>query len=66
MRLPGEAMIEVRTKDGMAKDCEMRPRSFLALPPDHIHRVRDKSEKEEFVFLVAQAPRHKYDFVGRE
>lgn len=56
--LEGQGLIEL---DG--KDCEMNPHSFLAVPPKDTHRVRNRSETEEFVFLLAQSPRGKYDFV---
>lgn len=44
-------------------------RSFLAVPPNDVHVVRNKNQKqgeEEFVFLIAQSPRQKYDFVADE
>lgn len=63
--LEGEAVIETETKDGVKEDFEMAPGGFLAVGPDDIHRVRNKSREKEFVFLIAQAPRAKYDFVAR-
>lgn len=65
MPLQGEAVIETETKDGTKQDFEMQPGSFLAVGPEDIHRVRNKSETEEFVFFIAQAPRHRYDFVAK-
>lgn len=63
--LSGRAVIETKTKDGEAKEYEMQPGAFLAVPPEEVHRVCNRSEKEgeEFVFLIAQAPRKVYDFV---
>lgn len=63
--LEGEAVIETETKDGVKKDYDMTPGSFLAVGPQDIHRVRNKSKEKEFVFLLAQAPRHQYDFVAK-
>ncbi|KAK3642088.1 hypothetical protein LTR56_010959 [Elasticomyces elasticus] len=62
--LSGEAVIETKTKDGVEKDYEMKPGSFLSVGPGDVHRVRNVSETEEFVFFIAQAPREKYDFVA--
>ena len=64
MPLQGRAVIETKTKDGVEKNYEMEPGSFLAVGPGDVHRVRNASEDEEFVFFIAQAPRGKYDFVG--
>ncbi|PPJ57794.1 hypothetical protein CBER1_00134 [Cercospora berteroae] len=64
MPLSGEAVIETRTKDGVKQDFEMKPGSFLAVGPEGVHRVVNWSEKEEFVFFIAQSPRAKYDFVA--
>jgi len=61
--LEGKAMIETKTKDGQTKDFEMAPGSFLAVAPEDVHRVKNLSKSAEFVFLIAQAPRAKYDFV---
>lgn len=61
--LQGQAMIETRTKSGETKDYPMEVHSFLAVPPEDVHRVRNKSSTDEFVFLIAQSPRSKYDFV---
>ena len=63
--LSGQAVIEVKTKDGEEKNFEMREGTFLAVPPEDVHCVRNKSEDEEFVFLIAQTPRSKYDFVAK-
>lgn len=63
--LEGEAVIETETKDGVKQDFDMVPGAFLAVGPDDIHRVRNKNRDKEFVFLIAQAPRTKYDFVAR-
>lgn len=65
MPLAGEAVIETKTKDGVDGCYEMKSGSFLAVGPEDIHRVRNKSETEEFVFFLAQAPRKKYDFVAK-
>lgn len=65
MPLEGEAVIETETKDGVKKDYEMTPGSFLAVGPEDVHRVRNKSKEQEFVFLIAQAPRGQYDFVPK-
>ena len=59
-------MIETETKDGVKKDYEMMPGSFLAVGPEDVHRVRNKSKEKEFVFLIAQAPRGQYDFVSKD
>jgi quercetin dioxygenase-like cupin family protein len=56
-------MIETTTKDGQTKDFEMSSGSFLAVAPGDVHRVKNLSKSGEFVFLIAQAPRAKYDFV---
>ena len=61
--LEGQAVIETETKDGKKEDFEMKPGTFLAVGPEDVHRVRNKSKSEEFVFLIAQAPRQQYDFV---
>lgn len=63
--LEGEAVIETETKDGLKQAFDMVPGGFLAVGPNDIHRVRNKSQDKEFVFLIAQAPRAKYDFVAR-
>lgn len=63
--LEGEAVIETETKDGVKKDFEMTPGCFLAVGPEDLHRVRNKSKEQEFVFLIAQAPRGKYDFIAK-
>lgn len=63
--LEGEAVIETETKDGVKEDFAMTPGSFLAVGPDDIHRVRNANKDKEFVFLIAQSPRSKYDFVAR-
>ncbi|KPI35532.1 uncharacterized protein AB675_10963 [Cyphellophora attinorum] len=64
MPLEGNAVIETTTKDGVSQDFDMQSGSFLAVGPGDTHRVRNVSEKEEFVFLLAQSPRGKYDFVN--
>lgn len=43
----------------------MNMHSFMAMPPTVIHRVRNNSSEAPFVFLIAQAPRAKYDFIAR-
>ena len=63
--MEGEAIIETETKDGVKKDYEVKPGSFLAVPPEDIHRVRNKSKDKEFVFFIVQSPRHQYDFVAK-
>jgi len=63
--LEGEAVIETETKDGVKEDFEMVPGAFLAVGPNDVHRVRNKSSEREFVFLIAQSPRAKYDFVAQ-
>ena len=63
--LEGEAVIETETKDGVKENYDMTPGSFLAVGPQDIHRVRNKSKEKEFVFLLAQAPRHQYDFIAK-
>ena len=65
MPIEGEAVIETTSKDGVKKDYEMKPGAFLACGPGDVHRVRNKSKDKEFVFFIAQAPRHQYDFVGK-
>ena len=62
--LEGEAVIETETKDGVKEDFEMKPGAFLAVGPEDTHRVRNKSKEREFVFLIAQSPRSKYDFIA--
>lgn len=63
--LEGEGVIETETKDGVKQDFDMVPGSFLAVGPNDVHRVRNKSNEREFVFLIAQSPRSKYDFIAR-
>ena len=58
-------MIETETKDGVKQDFEMTAGTFLAVGPEDTHRVRNKSKEKEFVFLLAQAPRGKYDFIAK-
>lgn len=58
-------MIETETKDGVKKDYEVKPGSFLAVPPEDNHRVRNRSKTNEFVFFIAQAPRQQYDFIAK-
>ena len=65
MPLEGEAVIETETKDGVKKDYEMKPGCFLAVGPEDTHRVVNKSKEKEFVFFIAQAPRHQYDFIPK-
>ncbi|TKA75282.1 hypothetical protein B0A55_05078 [Friedmanniomyces simplex] len=64
MSLQGEAVIETKTKEGVERDYEMKTGSFLSVGPGDVHRVRNMSETEEFVFFIAQAPRGRYDFVA--
>jgi mannose-6-phosphate isomerase-like protein (cupin superfamily) len=61
--LSGKAVIETKTKDGIEKSYEMLPDTFLGVPAGDLHRVRNASQDEEFVFLIAQSPRSMYDFV---
>jgi mannose-6-phosphate isomerase-like protein (cupin superfamily) len=56
--LAGKAIIETSETQ-----YEMCPDSFLAVPPGHIHRVKNASADKEFVFLVAQTPRREYDYI---
>ena len=65
MPLEGEAVIETETKDGTKQNFEMSAGTFLAVGPEDLHRVRNKSKDKEFVFLIAQSPRAKYDFVAK-
>ncbi|KAK3055861.1 hypothetical protein LTR09_003095 [Extremus antarcticus] len=65
MPMEGEMIIETETKDGVKKDYEMKPGSFLAVGPQDIHRVRNVSKDNTAVFFIAQAPRHQYDFVEK-
>ena len=65
MPLEGEAVIETETKDGVKKDYDMKPGSFLAVGPEDVHRVRNTSRDKEFVFFIAQAPRQQYDFIAK-
>lgn len=62
--LEGEAVIETKTKDGVKKDFKMQKGSFLAVGPQDEHRVLNVSSTDEFVFLIAQAPRSSYDFIA--
>lgn len=41
-------------------------RSFLAVPPEEVHRVRNVSKDKEFVFLIMQPPRGRYDYIAGE
>lgn len=50
--------------DVMIEEYPMEPHSFLAMPPTAIHRVRNQSEADEFVFLIAQTPAGRYDFIA--
>ena len=63
MPLAGQGVVESKTKAGDEVDYDLGPQSFLAVPPGDIHRVRNKSHDEELVFLIAQSPRHEYDFI---
>lgn len=61
MPLSGKGIIELQ--DGKEVK-EMHERSFLAVPPGEVHRVRNTGKDgAEFVFLLAQSPRHQYDFI---
>lgn len=62
--LSGKAIIETKTKDGIEKNYEMLPDTFLGVPAGDVHRVRNASQDQEFVFLIAQTPNSKYDYVG--
>lgn len=62
--LSGEAVIETKTKDGIEKNYKMIPDTFLSVPAGDLHRVKNTSQDREFVFLIAQSPRFKYDFVN--
>ena len=63
MALSGQGVVKTKTRAGDEMDYDLNPQSFLAVPPGDIHVVRNKSHEEEFVFLIAQSPRHEYDFV---
>ena len=63
--LEGEGVIEVTGTEGEVANYDMTVHSFLAMPPMDIHRVRNKSREVPFVFLIAQSPREKYDFVAK-
>ncbi|KAK5172707.1 uncharacterized protein LTR77_002827 [Saxophila tyrrhenica] len=65
MPIEGEAVIETETKEGVKKDFLMKLGAFLAVGPGDVHRVVNLSKEKEFVFFIAQAPRHQYDFVGK-
>ncbi|KAK0250521.1 hypothetical protein LTR91_022697 [Friedmanniomyces endolithicus] len=43
MPLQGEAVIEVKTKEGVERDYEMKAGSFLSVGPGDVHRVRNLS-----------------------
>ena len=62
MPITGHGVVETRTS-GEEANYDLNPQGFLAVPPGEIHRVRDTSREEEFVFLIAQSPRQQYDFV---
>jgi mannose-6-phosphate isomerase-like protein (cupin superfamily) len=57
-------VIEVTTELGRVKKYPMEMHSFMAMPPRVIHRVRNRSSKTPFVFLIEQTPRTKYDFIA--
>ena len=63
MPLAGQGVVKTKTKAGDEMDYDLKPQSFLAVPPGDIHRVCNESHDEEFVFLIAQSPRHEYDFI---
>ena len=63
--LQGEGVIEVTTESREVEGCLMNMHSFMAMPPTVIHRVRNNSSEAPFVFLIAQTPRAKYDFIAR-
>ena len=63
--LEGEGVIEVTSKEGETVSYPMNVHSFMAMPPTEVHRVRNKSNELPFVFLIAQSPRDKYDFVAK-
>ena len=64
MPLAGQGVVKTKTKAGDEMDYDLKPQSFLAVPPGDIHRVCNESHDEEFVFLIAQSPRHEYDFIS--
>jgi mannose-6-phosphate isomerase-like protein (cupin superfamily) len=63
--LQGEGVIEVTTESGEVEGYPMDMHSFMAMPPTVIHRVRNSSSEAPFVFLIAQTPRTKYDFIAQ-
>jgi mannose-6-phosphate isomerase-like protein (cupin superfamily) len=65
MPLEGEGVVEVTTESGEVEGYPMNMHSFMAMPLTVIHRVRNNSSEAPFVFLIAQTPRAKYDFITR-
>ena len=63
--LQGQGLIEVKTESGSIEEYPMEMHSFLAMPPKVVHRVCNKSSEALFVFLIAQSPRTKYDFIAQ-
>jgi mannose-6-phosphate isomerase-like protein (cupin superfamily) len=63
--LQGEGLIEVTTKSRQVEEYPMDVHGFMAMPPKVIHRVRNRSSEAPFVFLIAQSPRTKYDFIAQ-
>jgi mannose-6-phosphate isomerase-like protein (cupin superfamily) len=63
--LQGEGVIEVVTESGRVEKYPMDMHSFMAMPPKIVHRVRNNLSEVPFVFLIAQSPRTKYDFIAQ-
>jgi hypothetical protein len=60
--LQAKGAIETTTISGKVKDYLMEVNSFPAMMLEDVYCMRNKSNKAEFVFLIAQAPKGKYNF----
>ena len=47
MPLAGQGVVKTKTKAGDEMDYDLKPQSFLAVPPGDIHRVCNESHDEE-------------------
>ena len=63
MPFAGQGVVETKSKAGDEVAYDLVPQSFLAVPPSDIHRVRNISYDEEFVFFMAQSSWHEYDLI---
>lgn len=60
--LSGTAQIALHVGSETARQYDMEPGGFLAVPPNTTHQIRCSSE-EPFVFFLFQAPYSAYDYI---